>query len=795
MSPDLPPTLARRAFLTAAAYFVTGRLGLLLPAYGSDITLIWLPTGIAVAALSRWGTACWPGVAIGAFAVNASGGIPWAAAAAIALGNTLGPLLTVWLLRRSGFRPAFERKRDILFLAAAAAVGMLLSATCGVTALSIAGRLSGALTAAWLTWWAGDAMGVIIAAPLALAFTQRGLRSIVLRRGEFLAWAAATAVTVYAVFILNHRPDEQPYALAFVPLPLVAWATLRFGAEGTSLALIALSVAAAQGASIGRGPFIRPDPIESVVMLWSYMATCATLGWLITALHLAQERTAGIRRLLEVALSDVSLGVLLTDLDRRITYVNAGFTRLTGYSEAEMLGRSCAILQGPATDAATAARLRAALHARAPFDGDILNHRKDGTTFWNALLISPVRDESGEVTGFLGVQRDVTESKRLGQKMLQAQKLEGLGTLAGGIAHDFNNILTAIVGHASFALKHLPQDARVRENLQAITDASSRASELCSQMLAYSGKGKFVVERQDLGRLVETTLPLLQLSIRKKALLRLEPSSALPPIEADATQLRQVVMNLVINASEAIGEAGGDIRVATGAVRFDRANPAGPMTAGEAPDGAYVFLEVSDTGCGMPPEVLAHIFDPFFTTKFTGRGLGLAAVLGIVRGHKGALRVTSEVGRGTTFTLYFPASEGPVAAVAAADEGDDGWRGQGAVLVVDDEETVRGTLTLLLGDMGFDVVLARDGREACRIFEAGPDRFALVLLDLTMPIMDGEQTFAALRRIREAARVVVMSGYSHEEAAERFAGKGVASFLQKPFSYEALRDIVRAVTG
>ncbi len=802
---------ATPALLVALAYFVTGRLGLMLPAFGSNITLLWMPTGLAVAVLLRSGFGCWPGVALGSVAVNLANGIPLPVALAIAVGNTLGPMLAASILRRIGFHPAFDREHDILLLASAAVAGMLVSSTLGSTSLALAGLLPAGRIAGWLTWWAGDIMGVIAAAPLVFAFTRQEVRAILFRSAEFAVWLGATVVVTWGVFVLNRGSDGQPWALAFVPLPLVAWAALRFGPSGTSLALILISVGAAYGTATGRGPFFRPQPVEGVAVLWTYMATSAVLGWLVSALHQTRAQAAGIQRIFEQALSDVSLGVLLTGLDRRITYANEGFARLTGYPEAEMLGKDCALLQGPDTAPATVQKLGAALRDDGFFDGEILNYRKDGSPFWNALLISPVRDARGAMTGFLGIQRDVTqrreaelalhaaalEREQLERKVQETQKLESLGVLAGGIAHDFNNLLTSVLGHASIAAMELPPTSSVQDCLAQITESARRAADLCKQMLAYSGRGRFLVQKLDLGQLVEDTAQMLHLSISKKAVLRFHLEKNLPPIEADATQLRQVIMNLVINASEAIGETSGVISLATGLARVDRAYLAGTLVDASLSAGEYVFLEVADTGTGMSPETQARIFDPFFTTKFTGRGLGLAAVLGIVRGHKGALKVHSEPGRGTTFKLLFPAAaSAPAPADAASPSAPvPEWRGTGTVLVVDDEETVRSTVARMLPHLGCTAVLASDGQEGVAVFATDPRRFTLVLLDLTMPRMDGEQAFAELRRLRGDARVVLMSGFNQQEALVRFAGQGLASFLQKPFTVADLRAVMQDVLG
>ncbi len=436
----------------------------------------------------------------------------------------------------------------------------------------------------------------------------------------------------------------------------------------------------------------------------------------------------------------------------------------------------------------------------ADFDMEFRVVWPDGRIRWLHDKGKIVANAAGEPLYMTGACLDVTatrqaklEREQLERKVQETQKLESLGVLAGGIAHDFNNLLTSILGNASIAAMELPPGSSVQDCLGQINEASMRAAELCKQMLAYSGRGRFVVRRLDLGEVVEQTAQMLQISISKKAVLRFHLEKGLPPVEVDATQIRQVIMNLVINASEAIGDKSGVIRIATGLLHVDRAYLHGTLMDADLPEGDYVALEISDSGCGMSPETQAKIFDPFFTTKFTGRGLGLAAVLGIVRGHKGALKVYSEPGRGTTFKLLFPASRGTSETTKTPAANTAKWRGEGRVLVVDDEEGMRITIARMMGTMGLEPTLASDGREAIELFRADPDRFTLVLLDLTMPHLDGEQTFTELRRIRPDVRVVLMSGFNAHEVLVRFSGKGLASFLQKPFTLEELRTLMRAV--
>ena len=394
----------------------------------------------------------------------------------------------------------------------------------------------------------------------------------------------------------------------------------------------------------------------------------------------------------------------------------------------------------------------------------------------------------GSILDMTELKRAEQERLHLEQQLLHAQKLESLGILAGGIAHDFNNILTSIVGNAELALMRVNPASPAVENLQKIEQASARAADLAKQMLAYSGKGKFVVESLDLNLLLEEMLHMLEVSISKKVMLRLKLAPQLPSVEADATQLRQIVMNLVINASEAIGEKSGVIAITTGCLDCDRSYLKNVWLDKNLKEGLYVYLEIADNGCGMDSTTKAKLFDPFFTTKFTGRGLGMAAVLGIVRGHKGAIAVYSEPEKGTTFKILFPASDRPADIFDRDGQAGD-WKGEGKVLLVDDEETIRDIGKEMLQELGFTVVTAKDGREAVEIFKRNPD-LIFVVLDLTMPDMDGEQCFRELKRLDPEVKVIMSSGFSEHEVGQKFAGKGLAGFIQKPYKMSELQEAI-----
>lgn len=425
----------------------------------------------------------------------------------------------------------------------------------------------------------------------------------------------------------------------------------------------------------------------------------------------------------------------------------------------------------------------------------------------NAELESRIAARSADLATAQRLSQELVEKEQSARRAAEAseaqsrhvQKLESIGVLAGGIAHDFNNLLHVVLGNADIALSHLNSGSPAREALEEVVRATLRAADLTRQLLAYSGKGAFVVRNLDLSTEVREMATLLRTSISKQATLAWELASDLPAVNADPTQLRQIVMNLITNASDALEGSGGTITLRTGVTRLEdlEVQRFGAPTQGEEPEeqskGPLVYLEIGDNGHGMSPDTLSRIFDPFFSTKFSGRGLGLAAVMGIVRSHHGLIRIRTEPGKGTAFRVLLPAVGGaaPRPQRASADRSE--WHGSGTILVVEDEEGVREVAERMLQDIGFQTIGAEDGRHALDLMDEVGDQVTAVLLDLSMPRLGGAETFRRLRKLRPELPILLMSGYTEQVVAPQFSnsGPGATAFLQKPFLAEDLIAVLR----
>ncbi len=480
------------------------------------------------------------------------------------------------------------------------------------------------------------------------------------------------------------------------------------------------------------------------------------------------------------------LGIFLTDAAGECTFVTPRMLDLWGAPVDALLGRGFLDAAHPDDSARVHAAWQTAVRDGGELSMEYRVLRPDGDVRWICERTAAHRD-GPLVTGFVGTVEDITAQKlaaddrrRLEAQMQHAQKLESLGVLAGGIAHDFNNLLVGILGNASVAREDVEPGTPTEEILGDIEMAARRAAELTTQLLAYAGKGRFNVQPLDVSAAVRETSLLLQSAISKRATLVMQLVDDLPAIAADATQVRQVIMNLLTNASDALDDHPGEIALTTGRMFADGEYLAECLAADGVSPGEFVFVEVADTGVGMNAETLARIFDPFFTTKFTGRGLGLAATLGIVRGHRGALHVRSALGSGTVFRVLFPvaASREPTSrtprSVVAIPR-------SGTILVVDDEETVRGVARRMLERRGYVVLEASDGDDGLRAFAEHEASIVAIVLDVTMPRVSGTEVLADLRRRGKQVPVVLASGYTSQSLAAPIAGEPAPIFVQKPF--------------
>jgi len=501
----------------------------------------------------------------------------------------------------------------------------------------------------------------------------------------------------------------------------------------------------------------------------------------ISELKHSQERMT----LLTQAIEQSTEPMMILDAQGVVEYCNRAAAEMYAQTPSDMIGRAAAELRGGSVGDHIYDDIISSIQRGENWEGE-LSLQIGLDIRMVARRVSPVFDATGDVAHQIVVDRDITEERKQQEKMEHVQRLESLGVLAGGIAHDFNNLLTAIMGHAALARSQSGAMDAANQHLAAIEDTSQRAADLCKQMLAYSGKGRFVVQAVNLSELVEEMVRLLEVSIHKSVVIRYALASSLPAIEADLAQMQQVIMNIVINANEAIGEHSGNIMMSTDQIQIDRNYLDNVYIQEEqlAP-GRYVCLEVSDTGCGMNEETKQRLFEPFFTTKFTGRGLGMSAILGIVRGHHGAIKVYSEVGKGTTIKLLFPAVEQDAISLKGEKQEHD-VRGTGTVLVVDDEEGIREVATMILEDAGYQTFTAVDGLDAIEQLQCHLNEIDCVLLDMTMPRMGGEEAFTEMRRIRPDIKVLLCSGYNQQTATQRFTGKGLAGFVQKPYMPDVL---------
>jgi len=519
----------------------------------------------------------------------------------------------------------------------------------------------------------------------------------------------------------------------------------------------------------------------------------------ITEMKRAQEIIERDEQLLNSLMQTAPFGVVFLR-NRVIEWCNDRICQILGYSREEMIGKSTRNYYETEEEF---------IRVGKELYGNLVGYNTSWVeTKWkskdgefvdiriNAALRNPQCPEDGIVGGIIDIREQKKfeqQREQMQERMHQLQKIQSLETLAGGVAHDFNNLLMAMIGSAELALHEIPEISTAREYLNSIIIAGKRGSELAQQMLSYAGRKKLLSNRVNVNKMIEEMVQIIKSSISKKVVLKLELAEQLPLVEGDITQLSQVIMNLVINANEAIGNRSGVIIVRTSASLCDSRYLDTLFLPGELKEGLYVVVEVVDTGCGMDEETRKHIFEPFYTTKFTGRGLGLASVLGTIKSHHGGIKVYSEKGKGTAFKIFLPAIEWMDEKDTVFTEEKKEFCYEGKCLLAEDEDTVRAITQRMLEYLGFEVISAVDGREAIRLFKEHKDDIKFALLDLTMPHIDGVEACEEIKKMREEIPVILTSGYPHEQIVNKVEMNLFSNYIQKPFRFESLKEAIQQV--
>ncbi len=500
--------------------------------------------------------------------------------------------------------------------------------------------------------------------------------------------------------------------------------------------------------------------------------------------------------LMELFLSTTEdYGVILLDPDGRIRQWSNGAEKLFGYKAHEVEGTPAhEIFVPPDRHAGVPEVELQTAREQGRAEDERWHLRKDGSRFWASGVMIALRKD-GKLHGYAKVVRDFTDRRQLDEAMRQTQKLESVGVLAAGVAHDFNNVLTAILGNVSLVRRRLASlnvDGQVDTLLAAAERAGGRAADLVKQLLNYAGKGRREMRPIDIGQVMKDALAIVQASVSKKIKIIRDIPANSPMLEGDVGQIQQLILNLVLNGAEAIGDNHGEVSIKVRIRDVAQAELAKKYAPFPMPPGAYTEIQVSDNGVGMDERTLQQIFDPFFTTKFMGRGLGLAAALGIVRSHGGGIAVESHQGKGTTFTVLLPAEQETTSEnlLTLSEAITETARGEGLVLVVDDEVAIRSMIQHVLDDLGYTVVTAEHGAQALELFDNIPDEVTLVLLDVNMPVLDGGETAIALRERKPDIPILVMSGIADEDALQRFETMRISGFIPKPFAPDQLSQAI-----
>lgn len=521
-----------------------------------------------------------------------------------------------------------------------------------------------------------------------------------------------------------------------------------------------------------------------------------------TALRSSIQQLRALAEEHQILITNASEFVYRRDPDGVFHYLSPAVERITGYSVEEWKKHYTAYTTDhPCNKHAIECSERAIRTGETgpPYRVELFH--RDGTPIMIEVHEKPFT-ENEKVLGIIGVARDITEQVRAEEDRRQlefqvrhTQKLESLGVLAGGIAHDFNNLLASIQINAEILQADYHENPETLHNIDSILQATHHAAALCRQMLTYAGKNQVALQKVDLNALTREFAKLLVASVSKKARLEYHFAKELPMIEADTAQIQQIIVNLITNAAEALDGQPGKVTISTGVKNCSDNDLRNPYIHDPLPSGKYVFFEAADTGMGMDELTLERIFEPFFSTKFTGRGLGLSAVLGIVRGHKGSIQVQSQLGKGTTIRVYFPAQNHHNSASLQSHSLETASGGHGTILLVDDDELLRGSLVRMLKRAGFHVFDVASGARAIEILRNATEPIHGAIVDFTMPDMDGEEVIRALRRLQSHLPAILVSGYNEDYFAQRFIDPKDTEFLSKPFDSTQLITKLNKVLG
>jgi signal transduction histidine kinase/integral membrane sensor domain MASE1/CheY-like chemotaxis protein len=787
----------------AAVYYAAARFGLQYASIGRSISLVWPPTGIAIAALAALGLRYWPSVAVGALLANLATPVPPLTAALIAVGNTLEALIAAGLLRRAGAAPRLDAGTTVrTLILAAVPLGAVVSAAFGIAALRLAQALEHSAVTAFAVWWTGDLLGGLVVGPLLLVWllprpTRAHARGIV----EIAVLCLGTvAVAELLLGTVVRLPVLQQVDYLYLLFPFVIWAALRFGPRGATLATFTVAVVAVWHTSRGAGPFIGASAPATLFAAACYIAAVAVTG-LALAAAVANERAAAASATeqreeeLRAALDAARMGTWSwTAADDRVVW-DRTMHELYHLKPGQAVTTYADFLAHvhPEDREYIAATIGRAMERGTRLDFEFRIVLADGRVRWIANRGRVRMGPGGKVIGLTGVTSDVTDRRATDQQLRQAQRMESIGRLAGGVAHEANNQMSVIIGATEFIRRHPTLPVEIKTDVDHIRRAAERTAAVTTQLLAFSRRQVLKSQVIDLNDVLQRFVPVLRRSMGEDCRVTLQLDPALGPVKADPGQLEQVVLNLALNARDAM-PSGGELSIETAVAEV---GDAAPVDGGAVMrPGRYATLSVRDSGRGMDRATLANVFEPFFTTKEVGRGsgLGLSTVYGIVKQSGGYIWASSEPGRGSTFRIYLPEtaerpSDRPRTSAGYAQPGALPGSGE-LILIAEDEEQVRKVAARALTEAGYRVLEAANGREALEQVARAREPVRLVLTDVVMPEMSGRELAERLALLLPGTPVLFTSGYTDGEIFRRGLLAPQADLLDKPFSPDA---VVRAV--